>query len=62
MKVGFEAPESLLNLGESFGTLGATVLTGWGGRRRHGLLNKLVHSLAGVFVQVRFREQSGDSL
>lgn len=60
--VGFEAQESLLNLGESPGALGTTVLTGWVDGRRHGLLDEVVHPLARLFVQVRFGDQSGDPL
>lgn len=60
--VGFEAQESLLNLGESPGALGATVLTSWGDGSRHGLLDEVVQPLARVFVQVYFGDQRGDAL
>lgn len=61
-KAGFEAQQSLLDLGESSGALGATVLTGRGDGRRHRPLDELVHPQTGVFIQVGFGEQGGDPL
>ena len=61
-EAGLEAQESLLELRQGSGALGAAVLTGRGDGRRRGLLDEVVHPLAGVLVQVGFGKQSGDAL
>ena len=61
-QAGFEVHESLLDLGESHGALGAAVPAGRRDGGRRGLLDELVDSLACALVHAGFGQQSGHAV
>ena len=61
-QAGFEVHESLLDLGESHGALGAAVPAGRGDSGRGGLLDELVDPLARALVHAGLGQQSGHAV
>ena len=61
-QAGFEVHESLLDLGESHGALGAAVPAGRCDGGRGGLLDELVDSLTRALVHAGLGQQSGHAV